>query len=71
MIRDPRDIAISYSKHMNKDINETIHFLLDGQIMQKEKNALVIRQDLTWFGRWSSAFTAILKGYAKLEASFK
>jgi len=35
--RDPRDIAISYSKHMNKDINETIHFLLDGQIMQKEK----------------------------------
>ena len=36
--------------------------------MQKEKNALVIRQDLTWFGRWSAAFTAIVKGYAKVEA---
>ena len=35
--RDPRDIAISYSKHLNKDIDETIRFLLDGQIMKKEK----------------------------------
>ena len=35
--RDPRDIAISYSKHINKDIDETISFLLDGQIMKKEK----------------------------------
>ena len=36
-IRDPRDVVISYSKYMNKNIDDTIHFLLDGQIMQKEK----------------------------------
>ena len=35
--RDPRDICISYSKHMNKDINHVVDFLLDGQIMEKEK----------------------------------
>tara|TARA_A100001037_G_scaffold130374_1_gene118095 strand:+ start:398 stop:1282 length:885 start_codon:yes stop_codon:yes gene_type:complete len=35
--RDPRDIVISYSKHINKNIDETIRFLLDGQIMKKEK----------------------------------
>ena len=35
--RDPRDISISYSKHMNKDISEVVDFLLDGQIMEKEK----------------------------------
>lgn len=35
--RDPRDIVISYSKYMNKNIDETIDFLLDGQIMGKEK----------------------------------
>ena len=35
--RDPRDIAISYSKYMNKDIDETIDFLLNGQIMDKKK----------------------------------
>ena len=35
--RDPRDIAISYSKYMNKDLDETIDFLLNGQIMDKKK----------------------------------
>ena len=35
--RDPRDIVISYSKHINKNMDETISFLLDGQIMKKEK----------------------------------
>ena len=37
IIRDPRDVVISYSKHMNKDIEETINFLLNGQIMEKAK----------------------------------
>ena len=35
--RDPRDVSVSYSKHMNKDIIEVVNFLLDGQIMEKEK----------------------------------
>jgi len=35
--RDPRDIAISYSKHINKKLTETINILFNGQIVEKEK----------------------------------
>tara|TARA_B100001964_G_C14145076_1_gene559296 strand:+ start:242 stop:1126 length:885 start_codon:yes stop_codon:yes gene_type:complete len=35
--RDPRDIVISYSKYMNIDIDKTIDFLLNGQIMDMKK----------------------------------
>ena len=35
--RDPRDIVLSYSKYMNKDIDFTINFLINGQLMGKEK----------------------------------
>ena len=28
--RDPRDVVLSYSKHMNKDLNATIDFLSNG-----------------------------------------
>ena len=30
LVRDPRDIAISWSKHRNKSIDNTINFMLDG-----------------------------------------
>jgi hypothetical protein len=36
--RDPRDVVVSYSKHMNKSIDDTIEFLLNGQIMNKSKD---------------------------------
>ena len=35
--RDPRDVIVSYSEHMNKSIDDTIEFLLNGQIMNKSK----------------------------------
>ena len=35
--RDPRDIVISYSNYMEKNLDETIDFLLKGQIMEKRK----------------------------------
>ena len=35
--RDPRDIAVSYSHHINKNFDYTINFILNGQIMEKQK----------------------------------
>ena len=35
--RDPRDVVISYGKYIDKDMDQTINFLLDGQIMEKKK----------------------------------
>ena len=35
--RDPRDIAISYSKHIDKSLEDTIKILFQGQIVEKEK----------------------------------
>jgi len=35
--RDPRDIVLSYSKHINKNINDTIDLLNKDQIMGKQK----------------------------------
>tara|TARA_Y100001970_G_C14231111_1_gene858699 strand:+ start:951 stop:1844 length:894 start_codon:yes stop_codon:yes gene_type:complete len=35
--RDPRDIAISYSNHINKSISDTINILFNGQIVEREK----------------------------------
>ena len=37
IFRDPRDIAISYSKHINKELTETINILFNGQIVEKDK----------------------------------
>ena len=36
--RDPRDIVLSYSKHINKDINSTIDLLNNDKIMGKQKS---------------------------------
>ena len=40
--RDPRDIAISYSKHLNKDLKSTINFLKSNNILgnQQTKNRM-------------------------------
>ena len=35
--RDPRDVAISYAKHMNKSLDFTIDYLINGQIMGKDQ----------------------------------
>ena len=37
IIRDPRDIVLSYSRHINKNIDDTIDYILNGQIMEKKK----------------------------------
>tara|TARA_B100000686_G_C16772358_1_gene966048 strand:- start:1513 stop:2397 length:885 start_codon:yes stop_codon:yes gene_type:complete len=42
ILRDPRDIVISYSNHMKKNIDDTIEFLLNGQIMGKEMNVKIM-----------------------------
>ena len=36
--RDPRDIVLSYAKHINKDINSTIDLLNNDKIMGKQKS---------------------------------
>ena len=36
--RDPRDIVLSYAKHINKDINSTIELLNEDKIMGKQKS---------------------------------
>jgi len=40
--RDPRDIVISYSKHLNKDLDSTINFLKKNNVLgnQKTKNRM-------------------------------
>ena len=35
--RDPRDIVISYSKHLNKDLDSTINFIKNNNIMGNKK----------------------------------
>ena len=37
LIRDPRDIIVSYSKHLNRDIDFTIDMLLNTQLHGKDK----------------------------------
>ena len=37
--------------------------------MTNKKEALIITQQLSWYQRWSSAFTALVKGYAQVEAA--
>ena len=35
--RDPRDIVISYSKHLNKDLDSTINFIKNNNIIENKK----------------------------------
>ena len=47
--RDPRDIVVSYSDHMSKDLNFTTNYILNGQIMGKEKNVNIMPEiTLNW-----------------------
>ena len=38
LVRDPRDVAISWSKHMNKSIDETIECLIDKDFAVRYNN---------------------------------
>ena len=53
--RDPRDVVVSYSDHIKKDINFTLDFLLNGQIMGKEKEKKIMPEILlNWGDNYSS-----------------
>ena len=49
IVRDPRDIVVSYANHMEKTLDFTIDFLLNGQIMGKEiKEKIMPEITLNW-----------------------
>ena len=68
--RDPRDVAISYSKHLNNNIDETINFLLAGQIRSKQKtNSKMPEIILNWRDNYLSwkKFTEVPGLFIKYE----
>ena len=47
--RDPRDIVISYANHMQSDLNFVVDYLVDGQIMGRDKTRLFMPEiTLNW-----------------------
>ena len=68
--RDPRDIVLSYSKHINKDIDSTIDFLSNNKIMGKEKTDNRMPEIiLNWKDHYRSwkKFTAVPSLFLKYE----
>ena len=69
--RDPRDIAVSYSKHINKNIDETIDYILNGQIMEKQKtNNKMPEITLNWknhYLSWKKFSTEVPNLFIKYE----
>ena len=68
--RDPRDIVISYSNYMKKNLNFTIDFLLNGQIMGKEMDIKIMPEIiLNWQDNYLSwkKFTDVPGLFLKYE----
>ncbi len=55
IVRDPRDIVISYSKHLNKDTNSTIKFILTNNILGNQKTENKMPEFIyNWKGHYRS-----------------
>ena len=70
IIRDPRDVIISYSNHIKKSKNFTIDFLLNGQIMGKEIDIKIMPEiTLNWRDNYLSwkKFTDVPSLFLKYE----
>ncbi len=68
--RDPRDVVLSYAKHMNTDINFTIDFLSNNQIMGNKKiNNRMPEIILNWKDHYRSwkKFTIVPSLFLKYE----
>jgi len=68
--RDPRDIVLSYSKHINKNINSTIDLLNNNKIMGKYKsNNRMPEIILNWKDHYRSwkKFTAVPNLFLRYE----
>ena len=69
--RDPRDIAVSYSNHINKNIDQTIDYILNGQIMEKQKiNNKMPEITLNWqnhYLSWKKFSTEVPSLFIKYE----
>ena len=68
--RDPRDVVLSYSKHINKDVNATIDLLNDDKIMGKYKtDNRILEILLSWkdhYRSWKN-FTKVPSLFLKFE----
>ena len=66
----PRDVAISYSKYLNQNLDETIDFMLNGQIRNStDRKKLIPEIILNWGEHYNSwkKFTGVPRLFIKYE----